>query len=299
MAGLVPATPIIVHSVCPKRAAPPCTIKRGRRDKPGDDGSWGWVVSRNHRVAERELRTAAAGAKEESSMTHYQAKQKLILAGRVLVAEGQDDFTRGHVSVRAPNEPWQFFMKPHSVGLDEITHDNILTIDLEGKVISGGGRRHSEVFIHSEIYKARPDVQSVVHTHPPYAVALSASGRPMRCFSQPAALFYHELGIYADTINLIRTSEMGAAVARALGPHRAALLKNHGVVVVGGTIEEAVINTIMLENAAMVQMIAEAAGDPAPDFPAEDIARLKHDISRPDQFVVNFNYLVRRLERRR
>ena len=76
-------------------------------------------------------------------------------------------------------------------------------------------------------------------------------------------------------------------------------LEAHGVVVVGGTIEEAVINTIMLENAAMIQMITEAAGDPAPDFPADDIAQLKHDISRPDQFVVNFNYLVRRLERPR
>jgi L-fuculose-phosphate aldolase len=238
-------------------------------------------------------------AQEGNVMTHYEAKQKLILAGRVLVAEGQDDFTRGHVSVRAPDDPWQFYMKPHSVGLDELTHDNILTIDLEGKVIAGGGRRHSEVFIHSAIYKTRPDVQSVVHTHPPYAVALSATGRPMRCFSQPAALFYQELGIYADTINLIRTPEMGAAVARALGPHRAALLKNHGVVVVGGTVEEAVINTIMLENAAMIQMITEAAGDPAPDFPADDIAQLKQDISRPDQFVVNFNYLVRRLERPR
>jgi L-ribulose-5-phosphate 4-epimerase len=231
-------------------------------------------------------------------MTHEEAKQKLILAGRVLVAEGQDDFTRGHVSVRVPGEPSLFFMKPHSVGLDEITMENILTIDLEGKVVAGGARRHSEVFIHSEIFKARPDVQSVIHTHPPYAVALSASGRPMRCLSQPAALFCGELGVYADTINLIRTQEMGAGVARALGPHRAALLKNHGVAVAGGSIEEAVINTIMLENAAMVQMITEAAGDPAPDFPREDIAQLKHDISRPDQFVVNFNYLVRRLKRR-
>ena len=231
-------------------------------------------------------------------MTHSEAKQKLILAGRVLVAQGQDDFTRGHVSVRVPDNPSLFFMKPHSVGLDEITSDNILTIDLEGKVVAGGPRRHSEVFIHSEIFKARPDVQSVVHTHPPYAVALSASGRPMRCLSQPAALFCGELGFYKDTINLIRTHEMGAGVARALGPHRAALLKNHGVAVVGGSIEEAVINTIMLENAAMIQMITEAAGDPGPDFPPEDIAQLKHDISRPDQFVVNFEYLVRRLKRR-
>ena len=76
-------------------------------------------------------------------------KQKLIVAGKILVAEGQGDFTRGHISVRLPDDPKLFYMKPHSVGLDEITHDNILTIDLEGKVISGNGRRHSEVFIHS------------------------------------------------------------------------------------------------------------------------------------------------------
>ena len=230
-------------------------------------------------------------------MTHEEAKQKLILAGRVLVAEGQDDFTRGHVSVRVPGEPSRFFMKPHSVGLDEITMENILTIDLEGKVVAGQSRRHSEVFIHSEIFKARSDVHCVIHTHPPYAVALSASGRPMKCYSQPAALFWGQLGVYTDTSNLIRTPEMGAGVARALGPHRAVLLKNHGIAVAGGSIEEAVLVAIMLENAAMVQMITDAAGDPAPEFPDGDIARLKHEISRPDQFTINFDYLVRRLER--
>jgi len=75
-------------------------------------------------------------------------------------------------------------------------------------------------------------------------------------------------------------------------------LKNHGVAVVGGSIEEAVINAIMLENAAMIQMIAEAAGTVAPEFPLADIEKLKHDISRPEQFVVNFDYLVRRAKRR-
>jgi L-fuculose-phosphate aldolase len=91
---------------------------------------------------------------------------------------------------------------------------------------------------------------------------------------------------------------MGAGVARALGPHRAVLLKNHGVAVAGGSIEEAVLVAIMLENAAMVQMVTDAAGDPAPEFPHEDIARLEHEISRPDQFMINFDYLVRRLKRR-
>jgi L-fuculose-phosphate aldolase len=231
-------------------------------------------------------------------MTHDDIKQKLILAGKVLVAQGQDDFTRGHISMRSPDNPALFFMKPHSVGLDELTMENILTIDLEGNVVAGTSRRHSEVYIHSEILKARPDVNSVIHTHPPYAVALSASGRPLRCYSQPGALFFEALGVYGDTIALIRTHAMGKGVATALGPHRAVLLKNHGVAVVGASIEEAVINVIMLENAAMVQMITEAAGDPAPEFPRADIEKLRQEISQPEQFVVNFDYLVRRVQRR-
>ena len=231
-------------------------------------------------------------------MTHDELKQKMIWAGKVLVGEGQDDFTRGHISVRLPDDPSRFLMKAHSIGLDEITVDNILTVDLDGKVVAGTAKRHSEVYIHSEIFKARADVACALHTHPPYSIALSASGRPLKAYSQPGALFHDSLGLYDDTINLIRSPELGAGVARALGPRRAVLLKNHGVVVAGATIEEVVISTIMLENAAMIQMITEAAGTPAPEFPLADIEKLKHDISRPEQFVVNFDYLVRRAKRR-
>ncbi len=231
-------------------------------------------------------------------MTHDEIKETLIWAGKVLVGEGQDDFTRGHISMRLPDDPARFFMKPHSIGLDEITFDNILTIDLDGNVVAGKARRHSEVYIHSEILKARRDVNCVLHTHPTYSIALSASGRPLRCLSQPSALFYETLGLYNDTINLIRSPEMGAGVARALGSGRGVLLKNHGVVVAGATVEEVVISTIMLENAAQIQLITEAAGTPAKEFPRADIEQLRHDISRPEQFKINFDYLVRRAKRR-
>src|SRR5262249_31489762 len=184
-----------------------------------------------------------------------------------------------------------------SFGLDEITADNLLTIDLDGNVVAGTSRRHSEVYIHSEIFKARADVHCVLHTHPPYATALSATTHRIRPYSQPGALFQDGVGLYTDTINLIRTTEMGAGVARALGSHRAVLLKNHGAVTVGATVAETVIGMIMLENAAMIQMTVEAAGEPAPDFPAADLAQLRHDISRPEQFTINFDYLVRRAKR--
>jgi L-fuculose-phosphate aldolase len=231
-------------------------------------------------------------------MAHDELRRLLLLGGKILVAEGQDDFTRGHISARLPDDAALFLMKPHSVGLDEITAENILTIDLAGEVVAGTGRRHSEVYIHSEVYKLRPDVNCVIHTHPTYTVALSATGRPMRAYSQPGALFSQALGVYDGAISLIRSADMGAEVARALGPHRAALLKNHGVVVAGATIEEAVVAVLMLEKAAMVQMIVEAAGDPAGEFAREDIENLKSQLSNPDQFRINFDYLARRIRRR-
>lgn len=230
--------------------------------------------------------------------THAEIKDTLIWAGKVLVGEGQDDFTRGHISFRLPDNPSLFFMKPHSVGLDEITLDNILTIDLDGKVVAGTARRHSEVYIHSEIFKARPDVNCVLHTHPTYSIALSASNRPLLPYSQPGALFYKSVGLYEDTINLIRSEAMGAGVARALASHRAVLLKNHGTVTVGTTVAETVVGMIMLENAAMIQMIAEAAGETRPLFSEADVLQLQQDISRPEQFQINFDYLVRRARRR-
>jgi L-fuculose-phosphate aldolase len=231
-------------------------------------------------------------------MNQDDLRRFLVLGGKILVAEGQDDVTRGHISARLPDDASRFLMKPHSVGLDEVTAANILTIDLAGEVVAGTGRRHSEVYIHSEVYKARPDVQCVIHTHPLHAIALSATGRPMRAYSQGGALFRDALGNYDGSISLIRSAAMGAAVAKALGPHRAALLKNHGVVVAGASIEEAVISALMLETAARIQMIAEAGGEVAGEFPLSDIENLRSQLSKPDQFKINFDYLARRALRR-
>jgi L-fuculose-phosphate aldolase len=241
---------------------------------------------------------ASQAKKSRNQAVHRAIKEQIIVAGKVLVAQGQDDFTRGHISFRLADNPNLFFMKAHSIGLDEITMQNILTIDLDGNVVAGKARRHSEVYIHSEIFKARPDVNCVIHTHPSYSIAMSATGRTLKCYSQPGALFYGALGTYSDTINLIRSPAMGAGVARALGKGRAVLLKNHGVVMTGATIAEAVIGTIMLENGAMVQLLVEAAGDPAPEFPRADIEKLKADISQSEQFTINFDYLARRVKRR-
>jgi ribulose-5-phosphate 4-epimerase/fuculose-1-phosphate aldolase len=231
-------------------------------------------------------------------MTIQETKQKLIDAGLVLAHQGHGDMTRGHVSVRVPGEPGLFFMKAHSIGLDEITMENILTINLDGEVVAGTARRHSEVYIHSEVYRARPDVHAVIHSHSTYSVALSSITRPLRPISQGGAAFADALPLYTDTIDLIRTPEMGRGVAAALGPHSAALLKSHGVVMTGRSLDEAVVLLTMLETAAQIQLLVEAAGGAAPEFPAEQIANLKRNLMEERQFPINFDYLVRCAKRR-
>ena len=228
------------------------------------------------------------------AMTGAQAQARLIEAGLVLDAAGQGDLTRGHVSVRMPGDPTHFYMKPHSFGLDEITPENIVVCNLEGEKVGGGGRKHSEVYIHSEIYKARPDVNSVIHAHPTHAVAFSATGRPLLPISQPAVAFADGLPMFTDAIDLIRSQALGAALARALGPHKACLMRNHGTAVVGRCLEEAVVLAIMLENACQIQLLAEAAGGVGERFTDAQVQKLQHDITRLEQYTINFDYLSRR-----
>ena len=227
-------------------------------------------------------------------MTLDEAKKRLIDAGIALEAQGLGDFTRGHVSLRVPGDPGHFIMKPHSFGMDEMTMENIVTCNLDGEKVSGGGPRHSEVYIHSEIFKLRPDVMSVIHAHPTHALALSATGRKLRALSQGGAVFADGIGEYTDTIDLIRSKEMGAGVAKSLGPHKATFLRNHGVAVVGRSVDEAVILTMMLENACQIQLIAEATGPCTEFFSHADIMRLHEKISRPEQHTINFEYMVRK-----
>ena len=230
-------------------------------------------------------------------MTELQAREKLIAAGLILDAADQGDLTRGHVSLRVPGDPTHFLMKPHSRGLDEITLENIVVCNLAGEKVGGGGRRHSEVFIHSEIYKARPDVMSVIHTHPTHAVALSATGRPVLPISQPGVAFADGVPYFTATIDLIRTPDMGQGVARALGPHKAVLLRNHGVAVVGASVEEATVLALLLEEACKIQLLAQASGGVGEVFAPDSIERLHHNITRSEQYTINFDYLRRRAER--
>src|SRR6202012_5752947 len=109
-------------------------------------------------------------------------------------------------------------------------------VDLDGNKIHGAMARHNEVFIHSETYRRRPDVQAVVHTHAPYAVAFSSLGRELLPISNDAGFFYKRLEVFSETTDLIVDPERGRSVARHLGENGAVLLRNHGIVTAGRSI---------------------------------------------------------------
>jgi len=174
-------------------------------------------------------------------------KRKLTNAGRVLTSQDQGDFVAGHVTVRLPDDPGRFLMKPATIGLDEMTLDNIITVDLEGQKVGGTMPRHNEVFIHSEVLRARPEIQCVIHTHAPHAVAFSSLGRELVPVNNEAGYFYKQLPIFSETSDLIVTQGRGKSVARCLGQHGALILRNHGIVTAGRSIEEAVWIALKLE----------------------------------------------------
>jgi len=225
---------------------------------------------------------------------HQALRERLVDAGRVLALEGQGDYVAGHVSVRLPDQPDRFLMKPAGIGLEEMRPDNIITVDIEGRRIDGTMPRHNEVFIHSEVLRARSDVNAVVHTHPIHAVAFSSLGKPLLAVGNDASWFVGRLPIFSETTDLIVDAPRGKAVARCLGPQAALILRNHGIVTAAASLEEAVWVALKLEKACRMQLLAESAGGPKLVVEGDDLAKKAKRSNRGDLHRNVFDYLVRR-----
>ena len=221
-------------------------------------------------------------------------REKLVNAGRVLVSEDQGDYVAGHVTLRLPDGGGRFLMKPAGIGLEEMTPDNIITVDVEGERVGGTMPRHNEVFIHSEILRVRSDIVAVVHTHPAHAVAFSSLGRPLLPVGNDGSIFRAGVPVFSETTDLIIDQARGKAVARCLGDHQALILRNHGIVTAGRTIEEAVFLAIKLERACRIQMLAEQAGGPKLFVKEEELVAKRGRTNRGDSQGNAFSYLVRR-----
>jgi len=198
-------------------------------------------------------------------------KARIALATRMLANEGIVG-SSGHVSMRIPGTD-KILVGPADVSRDVITTDDVVTVDLNSKQLDGKRRQPDETEIHTGIYRARADVMSIVHTHPTYSVAFSVTKKPILPVHMHGAIFADGVPVF-DSVGHVNTKELGDGLARALGNRRAVLLKMHGAAIVGGSLEEAFVAAIQLEENAQQQLLAETsgAGKVEPMTP-EDVAR--------------------------
>ena len=223
------------------------------------------------------------------------ARDKLVQACRILAMEGQGDHIWGHVTTRVPGRPDLLFMKPATIGLEEIGPDDVITVNLDGDKVDGRMPRHIEVFIHTEVMRARPDVMAVVHTHPPHAVAFGALGRELQPIGHDGAVFCDGLPVFSETSDLITNAPQGQSVARTLGHHGGMLLRNHGIVTAAATVEEAVMKALFLEKACKTQLLCDSCGGAKHVSTPQD-ARVKRDrLLHESQVNAAFDYFVRRV----
>lgn len=224
-------------------------------------------------------------------------RAKLVHACRILAQEGQGDHIWGHVTARVPGRPDLLFMKPATIGLEEIGPDDVITVNLEGDKVDGRMPRHIEVFIHTEIMRARPDVAAVVHTHPPHAIAFGALGRPLQPVGHEGAVFCDGLPVFSETSDLITDGARGRSVATSLGRHGGMLMRNHGIVTAAVTIEESVMKALFLEKACRTQLLCESCGGAQHVSSPEDAGTKRDRLLHASQMNAAFDYFVRRLDR--
>jgi L-ribulose-5-phosphate 4-epimerase len=182
-------------------------------------------------------------------------KKKLIQAAAICEMEGLCE-AYGHVTVRVPGTN-EILMTPRgSPGGAKASE--IVTLDLNGKKVRGRGKPNNEFPIHTSIYRVRKDVQSVVHVHPPRVVAFSIAGEELLPIRFSDRKFYPSVPIFAEpgTEVYIDTDELGDKMAQTLGKGFALVIRGHGAVAVGESIETACLNAVYLEKIAEVQFIA-------------------------------------------
>lgn len=192
-------------------------------------------------------------------------KQDIVTASHILHQQGIAA-AFGHVSARIPGTDTFIFPPRMSPAL--VRNDNLLVLDVEGNQLEGDGRPNTEFWIHARIYRARPDVQSVCHVHPPSCVVLGSLGETIRPLHASGAIFRNDVQVF-DPITLIRSRELGDQVARTLGAHGAMLLRGHGANVAGKTARRVCVMTLWMEEAANYQLRAMSAGAPRYFTPAE------------------------------
>jgi ribulose-5-phosphate 4-epimerase/fuculose-1-phosphate aldolase len=190
-------------------------------------------------------------------------KARLAAAFRLFGKFRLDEGAAGHITVRDPEHPDCFWVNPFRRSFSRLRVSDLVLVNDRGDVVEGTGRVNKAAFvIHGHIHAARPDVVAAAHSHSIYGKAWSTLGRLLDPLTQDACAFYEDHALFDDYTGPVLDAEEGKRVAHALGDNKALILRNHGLLTVGHSVDEAAWWFVTMERSCQVQLLAEAAGEP-------------------------------------
>ena len=225
----------------------------------------------------------------------FTAQEKLALACRILAREGHARTLAGQVTLRA-DQPGTFWTTPFGIGFAEITVAHLLCMDSEMRTVNGEGMANPAVRFHLWLYRAHPQINCIVHTHPLYSSALSMVGQPLAVAHMDATMFHNDCAWLQDWPGVPLANEEGRLISEAIGTRRAILLAHHGLLTTGKTLEEAIYLAVLFEQAAQLQVLAQSIGTIRAVAP--ELAQQAHDFLLKDSVVnATFEYWARQIAR--
>ena len=222
----------------------------------------------------------------------WSQRQKLALACRMLGREGHESGIAGQITARG-DAPGTFLTLRFGLGFDEARPRDLVLVDDDLQLLEGSGAATPGSRFHLWIYRARPEVRCIIHTHSPHASALSTLGEPLVAAHMDSAMFHEDCAFLAHWPGVPISDQEGEIITAAMGEKRSILLAHHGLLTTGATIEEAAYLAIFLERAARMQLLARAAGTMKPIPP--ELGREAHDFMLKRSIVeASFAYYARR-----
>ncbi len=190
-------------------------------------------------------------------------KARLAAAFRLFARFEYDEGAAGHITVRDPERTDCFWVNPFGVHFGHIRASDLLLVDERGEVVEGNLPVNTAAFaIHSRVHAARPDVVAAAHSHSMYGKTWSSLGRLLDPITQDACAFYEDHQVFDDYTGVVYETSEGDRIAQRLGNHKAIILRNHGLLTVGRSVDEAVWWFITMDRSCRAQLMAEAAGEP-------------------------------------
>ncbi|MCI0182300.1 MAG: class II aldolase/adducin family protein [Acidibacillus sp.] len=190
-------------------------------------------------------------------------KERLAGAFRLFALFGFDEGVAGHITVRDPEHVDQFWVNPFGMHFSQIKVSDLILVNHAGKVVEGDAMVNAAAFaIHSQVHQARPDVIAAAHAHSMYGKAWSTLGRLLDPITQDACAFYDDHALFDDYTGVVLDVEEGQRIGKVLGSRKAVILRNHGLLTVGHSVEETAWWFIAMDRSCQAQLLAEAAGQP-------------------------------------